>query len=370
MSPSANRIARVETAVVQRTMRDEFVVKGGRGLHAASEFVLVRVVAEDGTCGYGEVSATPAWSGEDAHTAEHVLRNHLIPLVVGVPLLEAATLSERFDRVIAGNWFTKAGLQSALLDAEARHLGVPMVALLGGARREKVPLKVSVSGDPDEVAHAIAVATGLGFSSFKVKVGLGVAEDVARVRAARQALGPSGLLGVDANGGWSIAEARRAIRLMGVDDLAFVEQPVAEDDLEGLARVRADGVVVVADESVYSAADVLRVARLEAADVVSIYVGKSGGPRAAVQLAWLARRCGLGVVIGSNGEMGIGAAVQTHVACALANLGVIPHDIHGDLLYTEPTVERGVEISSGQAVLPRGAGLGVEPMADLIADLR
>ena len=143
--------------------------------------------------------------------------------------------------------------------------------------------------------------------------------------------------------------------------IAFIEQPVHADDLEGARRARL-GVPLVADESVYSAADVRRIGRLGAADVVSIYVGKSSALERAVESARLAGELGMDVVIGANGEMGIGAAAQLHVACACERLGEIPHGIIGHHFYEEDrSLSEPLEIDGVVARLPAGPGLGVEP---------
>ena len=106
----------------------------------------------------------------------------------------------------------------------------------------------------------------------------------------------------------------------------------------------------------------LRIGRLGAADVVSLYVGKSAGLERAVEAARLARELGLDVVIGANGEMGIGAAAQLHVACACEHISEIPHGIIGHHFYEEDTtLAEQLDIDGLFARLPAGPGLGVEP---------
>ena len=270
------------------------------------------------------------------------------------------------DRYLAGNPFTKAGVDTALWDALGRTVGLPVTLLLGGPFRDEVPVKISLSGDGDELATGYETAVGLGFRAFKVKVGRDPRADAARVALARELAGPDAHLGADANGGWSRSDAERAVRAMAPSGLAFIEQPVRAADLDGMRRMRALGLPVVADEAVYSDADVLRVAQVDAADVISIYVGKSAGLERAVRTAALAAAHGLDVVIGSNGEMGIGAAAQLHVACACERLGSIPCGIIGQHFYEEePTLEVPIDNDGLRARLPAGAGLGVEPTEDV-----
>jgi L-alanine-DL-glutamate epimerase-like enolase superfamily enzyme len=358
------RIAAVETTTVSARAKAALKVRGARTVHDASTFVLVRVITDAGVEGYGEVSATAAWSGEDAVTATHFIRDVFGPLLVGRPLAPIAAHSTELDRVVRGNWFTKAGVNTALWDALGRTLGQPVAALLGGPFRSEVPVKISLSGDGDDLRAGFETAVALGFRSFKVKVGRELTTDVARVRLARELAGDDALIGADANGGWPLPVALEAVRELATADIHFIEQPVRADDFDGLREVRALGTPVIADESVYSPEDVLRIGRAGAADIVSIYVGKSSGLERAVESARLAGQLGMDVVIGANGEMGIGAAAQLHVACACERISAIPHGITGHLFYEEDaSLETPLAIDGLTAQLPDGPGLGVEPSA-------
>jgi L-alanine-DL-glutamate epimerase-like enolase superfamily enzyme len=366
MSDPGATIAAVETTTVTLRAKPTLAVRGARTTHDGSSFVLVRVLTDAGVAGYGEVSATAAWSGEDDVTATHFVRNLIAPLLIGRPLAPVAGHTAIMDRYLGGNPFTKAGVNTALWDALGRTLGLPVATLLGGPFRDEVPVKISLSGDGDDLRAGYATAVELGFRAFKVKVGRDPKSDAARAVLARELAGPDAYLGVDANGGWSRAAAARALRAMAPAELAFVEQPVRASDLDGMRQLRALGVPVVADEAVYSEADVVRVAQAEAADVVSIYVGKSGGLERAVRSAALAAVHGLEVVIGSNGEMGIGAAAQTHVACACERLGTTPCGIIGQHFYEgESTLRTPLDIDGLRARLPVGPGLGVEPSDEI-----
>jgi L-alanine-DL-glutamate epimerase-like enolase superfamily enzyme len=359
-------IAAVETTTVSARAKASLKVRGARVVHDASTFVLVRVVTDGGVEGYGEVSATAAWSGEDAVTATHYVRDVFGPLLTGRPLEPIAAHMTELDRVVRGNWFTKAGVNTALWDALARTRGVRVAELLGGTFRTEVPVKISLSGDGDDLRAGYETAVALGFRAFKVKVGRDPAADVGRVRLARELAGEAALIGADANGGWPLPVALDTVPRLGDSGIAFIEQPVRAADLAGLREVRALGVPLVADESVYSPDDVLAVGRAGAADIVSIYVGKSSGLERAVESVRLAATLGMEAVIGSNGEMGIGAAAQLHVACACERLASIPHGIVGHHFYEdERSLVAPLEIDGLVARLPEGPGLGVEPSEDV-----
>lgn len=369
-----SRVRAVHAVEVSPRVKPELVVSGARGTHDRSDFLLIRVETDDGVEGFGEVSGTLTWSGEDAATAAVVLRRALVPAVLEQPLVPVARLDSRMDRVLAGHPFTKAGLSMALWDAHARSLDQPLAVVLGGSHREEVAIKCSLSGNDSRLRGVLDAARKAGFRSFKVKVGMDVDVDIARVAEVRDLVGPETFVGLDANGGYSRTAASTAIAAMREYRPAFFEQPVAPPDLVGMRALRTGDIPVLADESVFDMADLQAVIRADAADAVSLYVGKSRGPARAVTMGQVATAAGLEVVLGSNGELGIGAAAQLQVACALPGLSAFPSDIIGAHYYDEDVIDTdhdGGPVSDGRRVtIGSGAGLGVVPRSDLIDQLR
>lgn len=368
--PEIGTIAAIETAPVHLRANSALAVHGARGSHVESEFVMVRVQTSRGAVGYGEVSATPRWSGEDAATATHFIRDVLAPALVGQPLLPVPALTTRMDLALASNPFTKAGVNMALWDALARTLGLRVTELLGGPLRTEIPVKMSLSGDGDRLAGALERIRERGFHAYKVKVGVSYESDVARFALARELVGPDTFLGADANGGWTRTDAMRTSRALARHDPAFIEQPVRPDDLEGMAAVRAIGLPVLADEAIYSLDDAANIIRARAADALNVYVGKSGGLELAVRAMDMATTFGLDAIIGSNGEFGVGAAAQIHVACAAQRVGPFPSDIIGHHYYDVDILKEPAPIDGRVASLPPGPGLGVEPGPDVMSQFR
>ncbi len=188
--------------------------------------------------------------------------------------------------------------------------------------RDSVPVNVTVPACDPERAREIVLASN-GCRTAKVKVaeaGQSVAEDEARLEAVRDALGPGGLVRIDANGGWSVEEALRLIPLLerAAGGLEYVEQPVAS--VEDLAAVRRRvGVPIAADESIRRAADPYLVRDLEAADIAVLKVQPLGGVRACLRIA---EDIGLPVVVSSAVESSIGIAAGIALAASLPEL---PH---------------------------------------------
>ncbi|KQP28074.1 O-succinylbenzoate synthase [Aeromicrobium sp. Leaf272] len=184
--------------------------------------------------------------------------------------------------------------------------------------RDRVPVNATVPAVGPEQAAAIVRASGA--STAKVKVaerGQSLADDIARVEAVRDALGPAGRVRVDANGGWSVDDAVVAIRALDtVGTLEYVEQPCADVEELALVRRRVD-VPVAADESIRRAADPYRVRDLEAADVAVLKVQPLGGVRACLRVA---EEIGLPVVVSSAVESSVGLAAGVALAAALPEL--------------------------------------------------
>jgi O-succinylbenzoate synthase len=187
--------------------------------------------------------------------------------------------------------------------------------------RDRIPVNATVPAvDAAEVAGVLARFPGCRTAKVKVAApGQTLADDVARVRAVRAALGPEGRIRVDANGLWNVDEAEHAIHALNEFDLEYVEQPCAS--IEELAEIRRRtaylDVGVAADESVRRADDPLLVARTDSADILVIKAGPLGGIHAALALI---KEAGLPVVISSALDTSVGIAMGAHLAAAIDGL--------------------------------------------------
>ncbi len=186
------------------------------------------------------------------------------------------------------------------------------------AVRERVPVNVTVPAvGPQQAARIVASSGGCQTAKVKVaEVGQSLAEDIARVEAVHDALGSAGRVRIDVNGRWSVDQAVRAIRALARFDLEYVEQPCATLEEMAALRRRVD-VALAADESVRTADDPLRIAGLDAADIVVLKVQPLGGVRRALQVA---EACGLPVVVSSALETSVGLAAGLALAAALPDL--------------------------------------------------
>jgi O-succinylbenzoate synthase len=207
--------------------------------------------------------------------------------------------------------------------------------------RDRVPVNVTVPAVGP--AQAIEIVTASGCRTAKVKVaepGQAEAQDIERVEAVREALGPGGAIRVDANGGWEVGQAARMLRRLAAFGLEYAEQPCATlDELAELRRLI--DIPIAADESIRKAEDPLRVRAADAADIVVLKVQPLGGVRPALRVA---EACGLPVVVSSAVDTSVGLAAgialaaalpELPYACGLGTMSLLTGDVTADPLVPE-----------------------------------
>jgi len=211
--------------------------------------------------------------------------------------------------------------------------------------RDQIPVNVTVPATDPEHARRIVAASQCRTAKVKVaERGQAESEDIARVEAVRDALGPDGRIRVDANGGWDVGQATRSLRQLDRFGLEYAEQPCAT--LAEMAELRKRvNIPLAADESIRKAEDPLRVRAAGAADIVVLKVQPLGGVRAALQVAQAA---GLPVVVSSAIDTSVGLAAgialaaalpELPYACGLATMSLLTGDVTAD-----PLIESGGEL--------------------------
>lgn len=307
-------------------LAEPFVIASGRMEETRAALVMATVVDEDTgarVVGLGEAATLPPVTREDLPD--------LFPAVARCHTeLHGRLLTE--CTLPAVGPVVGAAVECALLDAEARLHGVPLWGLLrGGEMVGTVPLLRSditlPIHTPTRMAELAAYWRAKGFTTFKVKVGIDVASDIAALEAITARV-PDATVRVDANGGYDAATALdfyKAATRAGAAIECF-EQPCPRDDLEGMATVtRAIDVPVVADESVRSVADLERVLERGAARAVNLKLVKSG-VRGSLALGRHARALGMKLMFGAMVETRLGIAAAVHVCAALGGVDWVDLD--------------------------------------------
>lgn len=326
--------------------------------------VILRLKCADGIEGLGEATTIGglAYGDQSPESIKLTLDHYIAPLVVGADASSVNAVMARVDLSVQGNALAKSALESALLDAQGKRLGVPVHQLLGGAARMSLPvLWTLASGDSTrDIAEAEQLLEQRRHKVFKLKIGKrDPKQDIQHVAAIKAALGDRAELTVDLNQAWSEATACRFIPELEAAGVMLVEQPIARENRKGMARLaqRFD-VPIMADEAVHSPVDMFDYARDEAADIVALKIAKSGGPLGVLRTAAVADAAGIGCYGGTLLEGTIGSIASAHAfaACRKLEWGT---ELFGPLLLKDDVVVERAVIANYELALPTTPGLGV-----------
>lgn len=348
-------ITRIEAEPIDLPLKKLFKIS--LGTMEVVKNVLVRIHTDDGLIGYGEASPVTFITGE---TQKGVLATleYLRPALIGRDPLDIQGAVDLMDRLIVGNPSAKAAIDIALHDLSGKQCGQPLASILGGAWKDfTTDMTVGIQ-DPEEMAREAQLHVQNGFQAIKVKVGTDPDLDIKRVKAIRKAVGDRIELRLDANQGWRRKEAIRVIRALSDYGIALVEQPVAAGDIEGLGEVRRNvPVPIMADESAFSPADVIRLIRLEAVDMVNIKLMKAGGITRAGAINSICEAAGIRCFVGCMVESRVGFAAAAHLVAATSN--IVMADLDSYLYLKSDAVHGGPYLDGERAVFEGGSGLGI-----------
>lgn len=367
------KIVAVEAIPVVVTGSRDFAISEGRTrIHTS---VILRLLTEqDGLEGNAEIVCAPP--GKPEELPDEILgavRHVVAPALIGATASDRMYACARVEGALKGRPWTKAAVNVALYDLQAKSLGVSVSEIMGGRQHERVPVIGTVIGimSPDDMAKQAAESATAGFQAVKVKVGETVTSDVRRVAAVREAVGADIALRVDANDHYQPADAIRLIRAIECFDVEHVEQPISRRDILGMAEVRRSvGVPLMTDDMVATPEEAMNVIRLGAADRIKVKVTKHGLDGAQLIIGMLAA-AGMKAVLGHVFEMGLAAAAEVHLAASAANLAA-PHEI-GSMkpMGTAADIVTGdMSAKAGFLDVPDGPGLGVKLDWERIAEFR
>lgn len=330
--------------------------------HAVS--VIVRITTQDGVEGWGETFLTPGWYGADTPASMLWLINSVFaPRLKGVSVFDMETIERGMQKLWQlGNWYPKSAIEIAVRDAAARSVGQPVHAMMGGAFRDRFPMSGGIGTEEPEVMAAKALKfKERGFRTVKLKIDSvhDLHKDVARVRTVREAIGPEINIRLDGNGVYNVPKAVRLCAAIEQYDIESLEQPVQAHDFKGMAEIRSKiGIPLMADESVHTMQDALAVIAHRAADIVKLKVSKCGGLGPSRRIADLCQAAGIEVTVGNGFNTSLLATAELQLACSSSAILPAGEFIGPDKL--EDDICGPMVIENGDAILPKGPGLGVE----------
>ncbi len=360
------------------------------GRMTSFDMTLVTITTEEGLTGYGEAKASVGSAGVCASLVACV-QHELRPLLLGQDARQIGRLWERMYNgprdhyalargrgfpVLGRRGLTVAaisGVDMALWDLLGKSLDVPVMQLLGGPLRDRMPAYASGGwANVDGIGAQLVGYAAHGFHAVKMRVGVmdgEVATSVARVRAAREALGPDVDLMVDAHGTYSVPEAKQFCRALEDCNLRWFEEPCNSDNYAGTAEVRAStSIPIAAGESEFTRFDFRDLLQHRAADVLqpdlAICGGLSEGRRiaalAAAHQVELAPHC-----------WGSAFSFMAGVSLAFASPAatVIEFSLGGNPMLHD-LVQEEIRAEAGEIVAPERAGLGVTPVEAFVEAYR
>ena len=369
------RISRIEAIPVEIPLKAERRMISALGRHDVSRFVLVKVTSECGLTGVGEATVTPRWSGESVWGAAAMIEHILGPAVLECDPLDRTLIDRRMDSVAVDNWFAKSAIEMACWDLEGKKRQLPIFELLGGACRPlEIRNRFSLGAyDPDVAADRARERVDAGFQTIKIKVGTDPTNDIERVRAVRHAVGPEIELTIDANGGWTEADALKCLRAMDNCDIAIVEQPLERGNYSGVLRLKNEtSCRILADESCFDEIEAVELLERRCCDAITVYPGKHGGIAKARRIVQRAAEYDIPCTIGSNLEWDVGASAMMHFIVSTPNVQIehLPGDCLGPSYHEFSIARNPLRIEGPFTESSSRPGLGIDVDWELVEEYR
>jgi len=327
--------------------------------------VLVRIDCPDGVDGLGEGTTIGGLSyGEESPEGiKLAIDTYIAPVLNTCDVSRVAETMAKVAKSVVGNHIAKCAVETALLDAAGKRLGVPVSELIGGGRvRDRLPVAWTLaSGDTErDIEEAEAM----------IEARRSVVDDVAHVAAIKKAVGNRGSVRVDVNQGWDEAQADVGMKMLEDVGCDLVEQPVARDAHAAMARLSArHGIPLMADEALHGPRDAFRVAANAGARVFAVKIAQSGGLHAGRDVAAIAEASGIGLYGGTMLEAGVGTAASAHLFATFPKLAW-GTELFGPLLLTEEILAEPLDYADFTLGVPTGAGLGIALDEDKVARFR
>lgn len=330
--------------------------------------LLVRVLDEDGTEGWGECTAAegPFYSDEWTESAWSTIREFLAPMIVGQKLESAAKVWELM-RAVRGHRMAKAALETASWDLEAKRADVPLWKHLGGVHAE-IPCGVSIGiqDSPQALLDKIATELSAGYQRIKIKIKPGW--DLLIMEQVRRSFPDIRLMG-DANSAYTLAAAP-LLRELDRFQLMMIEQPLAHTDIFDHAELqRQIETPICLDESIRTAQDAKHAIELGACRIINVKLGRVGGHQQAKELERLCRERDVPVWCGGMLESGIGRA--HNIAMATLAGFTLPGDVSSSSRYWDADIIEPPVLVNPNGVIraPAKPGIGFEILPDRIDTL-
>lgn len=350
------KITGIDVKTVRVPLIEPFHISLGTITHAVS--AVIKIETDEGIYGYGEGAPGVLITGENlAGTVDSI--QYFEKLLIGTDPIDIEKVHGILDKAAAHAPCGKTAIDIACYDILGKKAGLPVYQLLGGySNTIETDVTVGIQV-PEVMAEKAAAHVSKGFDTIKTKVGTGLRDDVARIKAIRKAVGPEVKIRIDANQAWSAKEALQIIERLDEYDIELVEQPVKAADIEGLEYVTKNSkVLIMSDESCFTATDALRLVERRAVDVLNIKLMKCGGIREALKINAICETAGIECMLGCMAEeTNIGITAAASLGAAVRN--ITRADLDATFSLTDLPFEGGIGTECTRTlVLPEEPGFG------------
>lgn len=337
---------------------------------SVSNAVIVKIYTDDGHMGIGEACAwEPEFYGETLESVSSTIQKYIAPVIIGEDPRNINKILSIVDAHLARVTCAKEGVDLALHDLLGKILNVPVYTLLGGKFRDMVPVASEIGIDtPENMVKNAFEVLDLGIKVIKIKGSSDHALDIERIQEVRKAVGTDIELRLDPNAAWDANSTIKTMKLLEDCNLQLLEQPIAAWDLKGMAHIRNNiGIPLMADESIWTPQDAIKIADYGAADLLNIKIAKSCGLHLGKQIEYVAESLGLPCIAGTEIEPGFSLIAKLHFAASM-KIHPIASEFTELSLLKKNILNHDIEIIDGCVKVPDGPGFGVELNEEILAE--
>ncbi|MGD2245706.1 MAG: dipeptide epimerase [Candidatus Aminicenantes bacterium] len=351
------KITRIEAWSLNMHLKEPYTI-ANETINSTSN-VFLRVETDRGITGYGCAAPDLQITGETPESVLKAVDEVMFPLLKGSDPVRLAMLLERLQPNLETQPSAMAAVDMALHDILGKFSGLPLWKLLGGFRdRIKTSVTIGILPEHETITRAKDFVAQ-GFRCLKIKGGIDVEADIARILQVREAVGKRIELRFDANQGFSEEGAIKFYQGTRRANLELIEQPTPRGKPDLLGRVTSNvNIPIMADESLMTLRDAFRLARKDLVDMVNVKLMKVGGISVALQINSVARSAGLEVMVGCMDEAALCIAAGLHFALARPN--VVYADLDGHLDLVNDPSEGAVILRNGTLFPTTKPGLGFD----------
>lgn len=330
--------------------------------------ILTRVLDEDGVAGWGECTAgeTPSYSDEWTDSCWQVLEKILSPMVLGAEVENASKIWDLMKNV-RGNRMSKAAIETACWDLEAKKLNVPLWKHLGGVNQEiSCGVSIGIQDSIEQLLEKIQTEIDAGYQRIKIKIS--PKWDYEVIKKVREHFGDIQLMG-DANSAYTLEDIDK-LKSLDEFNLMMLEQPLPHDDIIDHAKLQREiSTPICLDEPIKSPEDARKAIELKSGKIINLKNGRVGGHNQSQKIEKICREAGIPVWCGGMLESGIGRA--HNIAISTLKGYTMPGDVSASKRYWhEDIIEPAVEVSEkGTIIAPEEAGIGFAVKENLIEKL-